>query len=63
MAIRKSYAKCLITIHREIELELDDEKELKPEEEEKIILPILENKYGKFEGDDEFEVEEIDYDD
>jgi len=63
MAKRKSYAKCVITIHREIELELDDEKELSQEEEEKLILPILEEKYGKFVGDDEFDVEEIDYDD
>lgn len=58
---RKGYAVVTMTIQREIAIELDDEKELKADEEEALLLPILEKQYGKFGDNDEFEVDEIDY--
>lgn len=58
---RKGYAIVTLTIQREVEIELDDEKSLTLEEQEALVQPIVEEKFGKFGDNDELEIEELDY--
>lgn len=58
---RKGYAIITLTIQREIEVELDDEKGLTLDEQQALVEPIIEAQYGKLGDNDEFDIEEMDY--
>ena len=64
--IRPAYATVVLTLHREITLEIvgrtdDDSAEFTEEDLNDRVTKLAEEQYGTFDNDDEIDILEVDY--
>ena len=59
--IRPAYATVVLTLHREITLEIDDTVDESEEVLTDRVTQLAEQQFGMFDNDDEIDILEVDY--
>ena len=59
--IRPAYATVVLTLHREIMLEIDDAADESEEVLTDRVTQLAEQQFGMFDNDDEIDILEVDY--
>ena len=59
--IRPAYATVVLTLHREIMLEIDDAADESEEVLTDRVTQLAEQQFGTFDNDDEIDILEVDY--
>ena len=59
--IRPAYATVVLTLHREIALEIDDTADESEETLTDRVTQLAEQQFGTFDNDDEIDILEVDY--
>jgi len=59
--IRPAYATVVLTLHREITLEIDDTADFTEEQLNDRVTKLAEEQYGMLDNDDEIDILQVDY--